>query len=160
MTVARTALSTYDVQLVIVDRSASGSGPVMELFYDALGPPTLTAGPFSMWADWHGWPSHEQFLSHIVTGMVRPRNDANLSGTTLLAATATAWVHVTKVEFLLTDANHRSTAIAEAHPTLYGWVATWNTASVANGTYSLQSVASDAGGDSRLSPKVPITIRN
>jgi len=47
----RTALSEYDVRLIIVDRAISGSGRVMELFKDALGPPTLTSGQFSMWDD-------------------------------------------------------------------------------------------------------------
>jgi hypothetical protein len=156
----RTSLSDYDVRLVIVDRSISGSGPVMELFNDALGPPTLSAGPLSMWADWHGRPRHEEFLPHIVTSMRRPANGATLSGTTVLAAQATAWVHLTKVEFLLTDESHHSTVIAEGHSTLYGWLAKWNTASVVNGTYSLHSITYDASGASRLSTSVPITVKN
>jgi hypothetical protein len=49
----RSTVSRYDIRLVIVDRSMSGSGPVMELFKDALGPPELSAGQFSMWANWH-----------------------------------------------------------------------------------------------------------
>jgi hypothetical protein len=49
----RSIVSRYDIRLVIVDRSMSGSGPVMKLFNDALGPPKLSAGQFSMWADWH-----------------------------------------------------------------------------------------------------------
>jgi len=53
----RTALSKYHVRLVIVDRSVGGSGPVMELFKDALGPPKLSAGQFSLWASWHGSPN-------------------------------------------------------------------------------------------------------
>ena len=31
----------------------TGSGPVMRLFNDALGPPKLSAGHFSLWANWH-----------------------------------------------------------------------------------------------------------
>jgi hypothetical protein len=50
----RTALSSNHVRLVIVDRSAAGSGPVMELFTDALGPPSFSAGQFLLWTDWHG----------------------------------------------------------------------------------------------------------
>lgn len=84
----RTSLSRYDVRLVVVDRSVEGSGPVMELFDDALGPPTLSAGQFSMWTDWNGRPRHEEFLPHIVTSVRRPVNDAKLSGTTLLDSSA------------------------------------------------------------------------
>jgi hypothetical protein len=46
----RAIVSRDDIRLVIVDRSMSGSGPVMELFNKALGPPKLSAGQFSMWA--------------------------------------------------------------------------------------------------------------
>jgi hypothetical protein len=155
----RASLSRYDVRLVIVDRSVSGSGPVMELFSDALGPPTVSAGPFSMWTDWHGRPRHEVFSSHIVTTVLRPSNDATLSGTTVLDAKTTAWVRVTKVEFLLTEQNHH-VLLAGGISTPYGWSAKWNTTSVANGTNSLQSIAYDASGTSRLSKRVPITVKN
>ena len=47
---ARTTLSKYDVRLVIVDRSTVGSGPVMKLFSEALGPPKLSSGHFSLWS--------------------------------------------------------------------------------------------------------------
>jgi hypothetical protein len=50
----RATLSRYDVGLVIVDRSEAGSGPVMRLFNDALGRPKLSAGHFSLWANWRG----------------------------------------------------------------------------------------------------------
>ena len=156
----RTSLSKYDVRLVIVDRSMSGSGPVMELFDDAIGPPTLSAGQFSMWADWHGRPSHEQFLSHLFTSVVRPANDAKVSGTTGLDATATGYNGVSKVEFLLTDGSHHSKLIAGGYLTPYGWFSKWNSTSVANGTYSLQSIAYDASGASRLSTSITITVTN
>lgn len=47
---SRTALSRYDIRVVIVDRSLAGSGPVMELFTDVLGPPKLSTGQYSLWA--------------------------------------------------------------------------------------------------------------
>ena len=46
----RASLSKYDVQLIIVDRSAFRSGAVMDLFDQALGPATVSAGQFSLWA--------------------------------------------------------------------------------------------------------------
>jgi hypothetical protein len=156
----RTALSNYDVRLVIVDRAISGSGPVMELFKDALGPPTVTSGQFSMWDGWHGRPRHDQFLPHIVTSVVRPADGATLSGTTVLESKTTAWVKVTKVEFLLTDESHHSTVLSEGSPTPSGWTAPWNSATVANGTYSLQSVAYDSSGTKRISKSVAITVNN
>jgi hypothetical protein len=50
----RIALSRYDVQVVIVDRSERGSAPVITLFEDAIGPPKLSVGQFSLWAGWRG----------------------------------------------------------------------------------------------------------
>jgi hypothetical protein len=50
----RTALSRYDVRLIIVDRTVEGSGPVMVLLTRVLGPPTHSAGRISMWVDWRG----------------------------------------------------------------------------------------------------------
>lgn len=132
----------------------------MELFRDALGSPTLSAGRFSMWAGWQGRPSHEEFLPQMVTSVIRPVDNAKVSGTTVLDARATAWVRVTKVEFLLTDESHHSTMIANGTSTLFGWLAIWNTASVANGTYSLQSIAYYASGASKLSTSVPIAVKN
>ena len=52
VSITRTTLSKYDVGMVIVDRSAVGSGPVMKLFNEALGPPEISSGQFSMWANW------------------------------------------------------------------------------------------------------------
>lgn len=43
-------LAAYGVRLVIVDRSTPGADPVMQLFTDALGPPTRTSGTYAVWA--------------------------------------------------------------------------------------------------------------
>jgi hypothetical protein len=48
--ITRTTLSKYDIRLVIVDRSEPRSGPVMKLFNEALGPPKLSSGHFSLWS--------------------------------------------------------------------------------------------------------------
>ena len=49
VTITRTTLSKYGVRVVIVDRSVSGSGPVMTLFTDVLGLPQVSSGQFSLW---------------------------------------------------------------------------------------------------------------
>jgi hypothetical protein len=53
LSITRTTLSNYHVGLVIVDRSEPGSGPVMNLFEDVLGPPKSSSGQFSLWALTH-----------------------------------------------------------------------------------------------------------
>ena len=50
--------------------------------------------------------------------------------------------------------------IANATPTLVGWLAQWNTIGVSDGTYMLQSVASYAGGVSGPSQPVAVTVGN
>jgi hypothetical protein len=47
--VTRATLSKYNVKVVIVDRSARGSRPVVKLFQMALGLPTATAGSIVLW---------------------------------------------------------------------------------------------------------------
>jgi hypothetical protein len=156
----RSVMSRYDVRVVIVDRSVPGSGAVMELFRDALGRPLLSAGRFSMWANWHGRPSREQFSHDLSTRVLRPTNDAKLSGTAVLDAQGAGYYPVTKVEFLLSGEGHHGEVIAQGFPTLYGSIARWNTTSVANGRYSLQSKAYDAFGASSLSTMITITVDN
>ena len=57
-------------------------------------------------------------------------------------------------------ANLSDDVIATGTPTLYGWLAGWNTTGVANGTYTLQSVASYAGGVTGTSPPITLTVAN
>jgi hypothetical protein len=50
--------------------------------------------------------------------------------------------------------------IATATPTIYGWLASWSSTSVPNGTYTLQSVASYQGGVSGTSPGITVSVAN
>jgi hypothetical protein len=45
----RATLLKYGVKLVIVDTAVGGSAPVVTLFREALGPPSVTNGNFSLW---------------------------------------------------------------------------------------------------------------
>ena len=88
----------------------------MELFKDALGPPTLSSGEFSMWDDWHGRPrSDEQFfLPHIVTSVVRPAKPTD--GTTVLEFRDEVLGRSDQVEFLITDESHHGTVLSGGSP--------------------------------------------
>ena len=95
------------------------------------------------------------------TAVVVPSNGATLSGSsTALDATASDIIGVTKVEYHLTGGSLTNAVIARAAPTIYGWLAIWNTTSVPNGTYTLQSVATNAGGVGGTSPGITVTIAN
>jgi len=92
------------------------------------------------------------------TTVVLPSNGATLSSSQYLAATASSGV--TKVQYELSGGGLTDSVIATATPTIYGWLAAWNTKTVPNGSYTLQSVASYAGGVSGASPGVTITVTN
>lgn len=89
-----------------------------------------------------------------------PSNGATLAGSQYLDATAFDYGSVTKVEFHLTGGSLNKTLIATATPTIYGWLAGWNTTTVANGTYTLQSEAYDAAGLTGYSAGVTVTVNN
>jgi hypothetical protein len=92
------------------------------------------------------------------TVVVLPSNGATLSGAQYLDATTSPGV--TKVQYELSGGSLTDSVIATATPSLYGWLAGWNTEAVPNGTYTLQSVASYLGGVSGASPGVKITVAN
>jgi hypothetical protein len=158
--VTRFTVALYHVRLVIVDRALAKSGAAMELFSDALGPPKVSAGPFSMWADWRGVPSREQFSHGLSTKVVLPANNATISGKATLETVVKAYYELSKFQYFLTGEDHHSTLIAEGVPTPFGPIVRWNTTNVANGTYSLQCVVYDEFGASTRSAAITITINN
>jgi hypothetical protein len=92
------------------------------------------------------------------TAVVVPSSGAtvtDLDGPAVLDATASAGV--TQVQFEVTGGILNDWVIATATPTIYGWVALWNTDAVAGGTYTLQSVAT-ADGSSVTSAGILITV--
>jgi uncharacterized membrane protein YtjA (UPF0391 family) len=95
------------------------------------------------------------------TAVVIPSTGAALSGTSAtLDATASASAGVAKVQFELTGGTHNSSVVVTATPTLYGWLTEWDSSTVANGTYSLQSIATSSGGQTSTSPEISITVNN
>jgi YVTN family beta-propeller protein len=87
-----------------------------------------------------------------------PSNDASLSGSTFFDASASPGV--ASVVYELSGASLSDAVVATATPTIYGWLASWNSTYVPNGTYALQSVASYANGVSDTSPGITVTVNN
>ncbi len=81
-----------------------------------------------------------------------------MSGSQILDATASPGVH--GVQYELSGGSLNDSVIATGTPTIWGWLVKWDTTSVPNGTYSLQSVASYSGGVTGTSPGVTITVAN
>jgi hypothetical protein len=94
------------------------------------------------------------------TSILVPSNGATLSGTATLDASASDNVRVSQVEFRLTGSSYNNALIGTATPTIYGWISQWDTTSVPNGTYTLNSVATDPAGNRGRSPDISITVQN
>jgi hypothetical protein len=93
------------------------------------------------------------------TTVLIPSNGATLSGT---AATLDASAsNATSVDFLLFGGTYGYSGhlVGTAAPTIYGWLDSWNTTTVPNGSYVLLSLASGSGG-STFSASVSITVKN
>jgi hypothetical protein len=95
------------------------------------------------------------------TSVLIPSNGASVSGAQVtLDASATDKLGVTKVEFHLTGGSLNNALIATATLTYFGWVASWNSTTVPDGTYTLQSEAYDGAGNQGVSPAISLTVSN
>jgi hypothetical protein len=90
-------------------------------------------------------------------------NGTTVSGTAAtLDATASAsyGVGITKVQFVLTGGAYNKTVIGTAGLTLYGYLYGWNTTTVPDGTYTVQSLATDGAGNTTYSAPVTLKVGN
>ena len=88
-----------------------------------------------------------------VVSMTAPANNAIVSGTTVLTANASDNVGVSKVEFYRSGVLLTATNVA---PYKYSW----NTTSVANGSYTLVAKAYDNSANVSQSANVTVTVNN
>jgi len=90
-----------------------------------------------------------------------PSGGASLSGSTaLLDASASSAVGIASVTYEVSGNGLTDQVIATGTPTIYGWLAQWNTTAVPNGTYSLASVATDTVAEATTSASVSVTVDN
>jgi hypothetical protein len=101
-----------------------------------------------------------QPTTQYFTRVLVPSNGAVLAGAPYLDAGAGDALGVTKVVFELSGGTLSDKVIATATPTLFGWLAKWNTTTVPNGSYSLESVATDAAANTDTSTPITITVNN
>ena len=106
-------------------------------------------------------PTPTHFKLEISSKLARPSDGATLSGNYWLAASAALGSSpVSRVEFQLSGGTQRNQLICLGNLTFIGWFCQWNTTNVADGRYTLESVAYDASGKSVRSKPVSITVKN
>ena len=117
----------------------------------------------------HVWVANDLQVvgqSHVIeitpdptTSLLVPSNGKTVSGSTYLDASAT---NATSVKFLLFGGSYGYNApvlCTATTSTAYGWLCSWNTSTVPNGTYVLKSVATGPGGTTYGSG-VTVTVNN
>jgi peptidoglycan/LPS O-acetylase OafA/YrhL len=95
-----------------------------------------------------------------VTAIIHPSSGAVLSGTQILDSTATDNVPIRKLEYRITGGAHQVAVIGSATFSLDGAILRWNTKTVPNGHYRLQSIVYDAAGKVGRSPAISVSVSN
>ena len=95
-----------------------------------------------------------------VTSVLIPSPNATLQGVTLLDASASSQNGIAKVQYEISGGSISDRVIGTGSPTLYGYLSGFNSAAFPNGTYTIQSVATDDQGLSSTSAPVTVTITN
>jgi hypothetical protein len=106
-------------------------------------------------------PTHGVSADPPATSVVIPSsNGLTISGAQVVFD-ATASTGVTQIEFELSKSGvSTNSVILTATPTLFGWVAVFNSITVPNGAYTLQSVATDSAGGIGRSSSIAVTVSN
>ena len=97
------------------------------------------------------------------TAVLIPSTGASLSGTSAVldaSASAPYGVKIATVQFVLSGGSFNKTVVGTATPTTYGYLFLWDTTRVQSGAYTLQSLATDAAGNSAYSAGVGVTVDN
>jgi hypothetical protein len=96
----------------------------------------------------------------LLTRIGAPRNRAVLSGTVFVNCFAYGPYRRIVVQFRLTGGSLHGKVVAIGHPTALGWLATWRTSSVPNGTYQLRSAIVERGHPDAESLPVTVVVAN
>ena len=94
------------------------------------------------------------------TSVTGPSNGATVAGGTWVGAVAQSPIGVVSVHFEVSGGSVSDLAVATATDTDRGWIGAWDTTDVPNGTYTLESVATDTDGTSVASAGVTVTVDN
>jgi hypothetical protein len=147
--VVATAVPTVDGWIGGLDstRLRNGSYTLVAVARDTLGR-TTTSSPVTFTV--HNGP--------LATRVLLPASGADVSGSVVLAASASGPRDVRAVDFVVTRPDGLAVATVPAVLTAYGWLARWSTAGVAAGRAVVRSVAVDGPGLPAVSAGVPVVV--
>ena len=128
------------------NNTAEGQHVLTAVARDASGN-TTTSAPVTVTVD-----NADDTLPTV--SITAPANNATVSGTVALTASATDNVGVVGVRFRVNGADVGSEDVTAPY------TASWNTSSLANGTYTITAVARDAAGNTKTSATITVTVNN
>ena len=100
-------------------------------------------------------------IPNPVTTVIIPSGGTDLAGIqTLDAGASDSASPISQVQYVLTGGSLSDAVIATGTASHYGWLASWQSGNVPNGTYTLQSVVTDAAGNVAYSPGVTVNVEN
>lgn len=128
----------------------NGTYSIQSVATDTLGTAT-TSAPITVTVD----------NPPLTTEVLVPSDGATLSGSSAVLDASTLGPNaVSSVQFVVTGGSLSNQVVGTATLTLYGWILVWNTSGVANGTYTLESVATDVVNTTATSSPITITVQN
>jgi Bacterial Ig domain len=92
--------------------------------------------------------------------VVRPADGATVSRVVALVAYVDDNAKVTRLQFRINGGSLRNVVIGTGTPTPYGWILSWDTSTVADGVYALQSVLEPTGIPEAASVPTYVVVRN
>jgi hypothetical protein len=139
----------------------ASDGSVVNTIGVGSGPTGISSDGAHVWVSNTAATTVSEIAIPPSTAVVLPSNNATVSGTTqYLDATASPGVTNVTYEVSGGPSDLSDVQVATATPTIYGWLAAWNTTTVSNGSYTLQTIASYAGGVSGTSSGITINVNN
>jgi hypothetical protein len=94
------------------------------------------------------------------TAVILPAAGATVRGTTVFDATASSQNGIASVQFEISGGSISDKVVGTGVATIYGYLSTINTATIPNGTYAVQAVATDNQGLYATSAPVSVTFTN
>jgi hypothetical protein len=160
----REFVQKHDVDTVVVLPVGQDPATVAKFLTSAIGQPSHVKGAL-VWFDVRHrlqtvapGAGRSFVTAPPVSDVVKPTTNEQLEGRQYLAATASASLGIKKVLFRITGDGQTLVEHAVVFP--YGWLGSWNTTTVANGTYTVQSVAYGVTGQVTTSPGVVVHVKN